>query len=415
MELSNPWFFLALLGTLSLFHLELIADFFNLSRLPPSCEDESSDERETRERLVEYNTASTKAGILRSAVSLGLLIAFWFCGGFAWLDGWTRSFGWDETRTSVLLISVLGLTQSLLSLPFEVWDTFGIEAKFGFNRTTIGTFIADHLKGLLLTAIIGLPVVWLIVWFFATQPLAALYAWLSVVVIGLVMSWLAPRFIMPLFLKFEPLPSGPLRDSILALAARLSFPVAEVSVADGSRRSTKANAFFAGFGKNKRIALFDTLISGHSNDEIAAVLAHEIGHFKKKHIIRQMIAGFLQMGALFALLHFALHSPALFHAFGVSTPSIGMGLVLFTIVYRPVSTLLEVTQLTMSRRFEFEADAYAADAVGSASPLVTALRKMSHDHLSHPSPHPLYVRLHYSHPPLAERLDALAAHRVQPV
>lgn len=415
MELSNPWFLLALISTIGLFHLELIADFLNLSRLPPPRVEETAEEKQTRERLVEYNTASTKLGVLRSAGSLGLLIAFWLWGGFAWLDGWTRAFGWDETRTSVLLIAVLGMAQSVLTLPFEVWDTFGIEAKFGFNRTSVGTFIADHLKGLLLTAVIGLPVVWMIVWFFATQPLAALYAWTSVVVIGLVMSWLAPRFIMPLFLKFEPLPSGPLRDAILALAARLSFPVAEVSVADGSRRSTKANAFFAGFGKNKRIALFDTLISSHSHDEIAAVLAHEIGHFKKKHVIRQMIAGFLQMGALFALLHFALSSTALFHAFGVRTPSVGMGLVLFTIVYRPVSTLLEVAQLAMSRRFEFEADAYAADAVGSASPLVTALKKLSHDHLSHPAPHPFYVRLHYSHPPLAERLGALEAHRVQPV
>lgn len=411
MDLYNPWFLLAIVSTVGLFHLEMIADFLNLSRLPKQNGDKGSEERE---RLVEYNTASAKVDIFRNGLSLGLLIVFWSCGGFGWLDRWTHSFGWDATRTGVLLIVVLSIVQSLLALPFEAWDTFGIEARFGFNRTTVGTFITDHIKGLILSAIIGLPVIWLIVWFFTTQELAALYAWLSVVGIGLVMSWLAPRLIMPLFLKFQPLQDGTLRNGILALAKRLAFPVGEVSIVDGSRRSTKANAFFAGFGKNKRIALFDTLLGAHTDDEIIAVLAHEIGHFKKRHVIRQMIVGFAQMAALFALLHFALRSPALFHAFGVNSPSAGMGLVLFMIVYRPLSTLLDVFQLSMSRRFEFEADAFAADAVGGASTLTSALEKLSHDQLAHPAPHPFYVWLHYSHPPLVERLRALAAHRVQP-
>ena len=418
MTLSNPWFLLALIGLIGLFHIELLADFLNLSRLPRADDaaGKKNDEAATeRERLIEYNTQSTKAGIVRSAVSLGLLIAFWICGGFGWLDQWTRTFGLDEVLTSVLLIGVLGAAQSVFSLPFEVWETFGIEGRFGFNRTTIGTFIADRFKGLVLSALIGLPIIWLVVWFFATQQLAALYAWLSIIVISVIMSWLAPRFIMPLFLKFEPLKDGSLRDRIFALAEKLKFPVAEVSVADGSRRSTKANAFFAGFGKTKRIALFDTLIDGHSEDEIIAVLAHEIGHFKRRHIIRQMIAGFVQMGALFLLLHFALHSRGLHQAFGVAVPSIGMGLVLFSIVYRPISTLMEILQLAMSRRFEFEADEFAAHAVGSTSPLASALGKLSREHLSHPSPHPFYVGLHYSHPPTDDRLRALAALHLQPV
>ena len=393
----------------------MIADFLNLSRLPRNDKMDGDDEKDERERLVEYNTASAKAGIIRSSASLAVLIAFWFAGGFGWLDQWTRSFGWDSTRTGVLLIAVFGLAQSIFSLPFEVWDTFGIEARFGFNRTTVGTFISDHIKGLILSAAIGLPVVWLIVWFFSTQELAALYAWLSTVMFGILMSWLAPRLIMPLFLKFQPLPAGSLRDGILALAKRLAFPVAEVSVVDGSRRSTKANAFFAGFGRNKRVALFDTLLGAHTEDEIVAVLAHEIGHFKKRHVILQMIAGFTQMAFLFALLHFALRSPSLFHAFGIRDSSAGMGLVLFMVVYRPLSTLLDVFQLSLSRRHEFEADAFAADAVGRASTLMSALEKLSHDQLSHPAPHPFYVWLYYSHPPLAERLRALGAHHVQPV
>jgi STE24 endopeptidase len=415
MELHNPWFLLALVATIGLFHVELIADFLNLSRLPPVDEKCGVEETEEHERLIEYNSATTKAGIVRSSVSLALLIGFWSLGGFGWLDQWTRSFGWDPTRTGVLLIVVISIAQSVISLPFEIWDTFGIEARFGFNRTTAGTFIADHLKGLVLSAVIGLPVVWMVVWFFATQDLAALYAWASTVALGVLMSWLAPRLIMPLFLKFQPLKEGPLLDAILSLAKHLAFPVAEVSVVDGSRRSTKANAFFAGFGRNKRIALFDTLLSKHSEDEIVAVLAHEIGHFKKRHVIRQMVVGFAQMACLFALLHFALRSPSLFHAFGVSAPSVGMGLVLFMIVYRPLSTALEVMQSAMSRRYEFEADAFAADAVGGAGALASALGKLSHDQLAHPAPHPFYVWLHYSHPPLAERLRALRGHRLQPV
>lgn len=415
MELHNPWFLLALVSTVGLFHLELIADFLNLSRLPPNDEKGGSDERDAHERMIEYNSASTKLDIIRNSVSLALLIGFWSLGGFGWLDQWTRSFGWDGTRTGVLLIAVIGIAQTLISLPFEIWDTFGIEARFGFNRTTVGTFITDHIKGMVLSAIIGLPVVWMIVWFFVTQDLAALYAWASTVALGVLMSWLAPRLLMPLFLKFEPLQEGPLLNGILALAKRLAFPVTEVSVVDGSRRSSKANAFFAGFGRNKRIALFDTLLSKHSEDEIIAVLAHEIGHFKKRHVLRQMAAGFVQMACLFGLLHFALRSPSLFHAFGVSDPSVGMGLVLFMIVYRPLSTALEVFQSSMSRRYEFEADAFAADAVGGAETLAGALGKLSHDQLSHPAPHPFYVWLHYSHPPLAERLGALRAHRVSPV
>lgn len=407
MHLQNPWFLLALVSTVGLFHLELIADFLNLSRLPREDADASAEARGERERLIDYNTATTKSGIVREAASLGLLLAFWFCGGFGWLDVWSRSFGLDPAQTGVLVIAVLGAAQSVFALPFEVFDTFGTEARFGFNRTTVTTFIADHIKGLILSAVVGLPVAWLIVWLFTTQTLAALYAWLSVVAIGLVMSWLAPRVIMPLFLKFEPLKDGALRDAILGLAKRLAFPVAEVSVVDGSRRSTKANAFFAGFGRNKRIALFDTLLAAHTHDEIVAVLAHEIGHFKKRHVILQMLAGFAQTGAIFCLLHFALRSPSLFSAFGVRALSAGMGLVLFMIASRPLSVLLEVATLALSRRFEFQADAFAADAVGHSEPLSSALKKLSHDQLSHPSPHPFYVRLHYSHPPVAERLRAL--------
>ena len=404
MDWHTPWFWLAALGTLGVFHLELAADLLNMSRL--GIRDDPDEENHLK--MVDYNIASTQLDMARRTAGLVILLGFWWAGGFAWLDGWARGLGWSDTAAGVLVIAVLALAQTLLSLPFDLQETFGIEARFGFNKTTPFTFLMDRLKGVLLMAALGLPVAWLVIWFFETRPLAALWAWLSIAGFTIVMSFLAPRVIMPLFLKFEPLGDGALRSAILDLARRLDFPVGEVSVVDGSRRSTKANAFFAGFGKAKRIALFDTLVSTHSQEEILAVLAHEIGHFKKRHVIQQMAWGLAQMGVMMALLHIAVRSEGLFRAFGVAVPSAGMALVLFSIAWRPLSLLMELAQLRLSRRHEFEADAYAARAMGSHEPLAQALGKLSRDHLAHPAPHPLYVGLHYSHPPVRERVEALA-------
>lgn len=408
MDLQNPWFLLAIIGILLSYHLDLIVEFLNLSRLPKNTTSPNESE-ESQEKLVEYNSTLGRADVLRSSVSLAIFLAFWFGGGFGWLDAWGRSLGYGPVVTGMVQLGLMSIAQTLVALPFDLHHTFGIEARFGFNRTTLDTFIADRLKSLVLGALIGLPILALVIWLFQEVPLAALYAWLAITAFSLVLSWLAPRFIMPMFMKFEPLPSGSLRDRILQLSKDLAFPVAEVSVVDGSRRSTKANAFFAGFGKNKRIALFDTLIQTHNEEEIAAVLAHEIGHFKRKHVIQQMVFGIVQMGLTLGLLHIAIRSPGLYGAFGVAQSSVGMGLLLFSLVLRPLSSILDVIQLAMSRRFEFQADAYAAAAMGGGESLTTALGKMSKDHLSHPSPHPLYVFLRYSHPPLTERLQALSA------
>jgi STE24 endopeptidase len=214
---------------------------------------------------------------------------------------------------------------------------------------------------------------------------------------------------MPIFLKFTPLEDGALREAIFALAQKLDFPVKEVSVVDGSRRSSKANAFFAGFGKTRRIALFDTLLQNHSQEEILAILAHEIGHNKCRHVPVHMALGFIEMGLMLAILGWVLKSPAFFASFGVQGTPVGMGLVLFGILYRPLGILTGLLGLAVSRRHEFQADAYAVKAVGSPQPLISGLKKLSHDHLAHPQPHPLTVLMHYSHPPIGERLAALAA------
>ncbi|MBB5039706.1 M48 family metallopeptidase [Prosthecobacter dejongeii] len=409
MSLSNPWFIAALIGVLGVFHLEFFATLLNLARLsrpvPPSLAEVFPEE--TREKLVDYIRDSKKVSFTREVTLLGILIVFWWSGGFGWLQTWAESQGKGPVITGVVVLAISMLAQTWISLPFDAWDTFGVESRHGFNKTTLGTFITDHFKGLALMALLGLPVAAALVWFFQTQTWAALYAWLFLAGFILLMTWLSPRVIMPVFLKFQPMEDGELKDAIFALAQKLDFPVAEVSVVDGSRRSTKANAFFAGFGKTRRIALYDTLLKSHTTEEIVAILAHEIGHNKCRHVPTMLILNLLEMALMLGLLGWALKSPGFFAAFGVSGTPVGMGLVLFGMIYKPLGVLTGLLGLAMSRKHEFEADAYARKAVGSHQPLTDGLKKLSRDHLAHPEPHPLTVWLHYSHPPLVERLAAL--------
>lgn len=409
MSFSNPWFIAALIGVVGVFHLEFFATLLNLARLgkplPPSLKEIFPEE--TREKGAAYIRDSKKVSFTQEITLLGLLIGFWWSGGFGWLQSWAESQGHGPVVTGVFVIAAIALVQMWISLPFEAWSTFGVEARYGFNQTTIGTFITDHFKSLSLSALLGAPLIATLVWFFETQTLAALYAWLFLAAFTLLMTWLAPRFIMPLFLKFQPMPEGELKDAIFALGHKLDFPVAEISIVDGSRRSTKANAFFTGFGKTRRIALYDTLIESHSTEEILAVLAHEIGHNKCRHVPVMLGLNLLEMGIMLGLLGWALKSPDFFAAFGVKGTPTGMGLILFGLIYKPLGVLTGLLGLAMSRKHEFEADAYARRSVGSAKPLMDGLKKLSRDHLAHPQPHPLAVWLHYSHPPLAERLRAL--------
>lgn len=411
MSFSNPWFIAALAGVIGVFHLEFIATLLNLGRLARAIPDSLQEvfSEETRAKLVDYIRDSNRVSFTQDIALLGVLIVFWWSGGFGWLQTWAESQGRGSIFTGVFIIGIVMLAQTWISLPFSAWDTFGVESRYGFNQTTVGTFISDHFKGLALMAILGLPVAAVLVWFFETQAWAALYAWLFLAGFTVIMTWLSPRVIMPMFLKFQPLEDGQLREAIFDLARKLDFPVQEVSIVDGSRRSTKANAFFAGFGKTRRIALYDTLLKSHGTEEIVAILAHEIGHNKCRHVPVMMTLSLLEMGLMLGLLGWALKSPDFFAAFGVQGTPVGMGLVLFGMIYKPIGVLTGLLGLKMSRKHEFEADAFAAKAVGSSLPLTEGLKKLSRDHLAHPQPHPLTVLLHYSHPPLIERLQALRA------
>lgn len=418
MAAMTDWNFMTLLIVVALFvlwKLEFAATLLNLKTFPTTVPDELRDvmDSEKLDKARAYLTVNSRFDVIKSSLSLTVLLVFWFAGGFGWLDALARSLAPDsDVAAGLVFLSALFLGQSLISLPFSIYETFVIERKFGFNRITPGTFIMDRVKGLLLAAVIGLPLAAAVLWIFGNVAHAWLWAWAIVTGFQLLLTYLAPSLIMPLFNKFTPMPDGELKSGIEALGDRCGFPLAGVFVMDGSKRSTKANAFFTGLGKQKKIALFDTLVEKSTVPELLGVLAHEIGHFRCGHIKQRLVVGILQTAVIFFLLGLATDPDGrfariLFDAFGVAQISPHVGLVLFSILLEPVSKALGVAAHAWSRRHEFEADAYAVDATGDGAPLATALKRMTADHLSHPSPAKLRVWLDYSHPPLLQRLQAL--------
>ncbi len=414
----SDWNFMSviiLVGVFVLWKLEFAATLLNLKAFPTTVPQPLRGlmDEVKLDQARAYLRVNARFGILQSTVSLVVLLVFWSIGGFAWLDDFARTFTPSQLVAGLIFLSALMLGQSLVGLPFSIYDTFVIEEKFGFNRSTPATFIKDRLKGIALAAVIGLPLMAAVLWIFGNVAHAWLWAWLVVTGFQLILTYLAPSLIMPLFNSFTPMPDGDLKQDIEALGVKCGFPLTGVFVMDGSKRSTKANAFFTGLGKRKKIALFDTLVDKSSKPELLGVLAHEIGHFRCGHIKQRLAVGILQTAVIFYLLGLATDpdgkfSRLLFDAFGVKEISPHVGLVLFSILLEPVSKALGVLANAWSRRHEFEADAYAASVTGDGAALAEALKKMSADHLSHPSPAPLRVWLDYSHPPLVQRLEALA-------
>jgi len=396
------------------FTLEIISNRLNLKSLTKELPDEFEDvyDEETYAKSQEYTRVRTKFGFITGTFDLMLLLGFWFSGGFNWLDQWARGFDYGVIGTGLIFIGALVIAKSIISLPFSLYSTFVIEERFGFNKTDAKTFIADRLKGLALSVLIGGPLLAGIIAFFEYGGAWAwLYAWLAVTAFSLVMQYVAPTWIMPLFNKFEPLEDGELRQAIESYADKVDFPLQGIYVMDGSKRSSKSNAFFTGFGKNKRIALFDTLIENHTTEELVAVLAHEIGHYKKKHIVKNMTISILHTGIMFVLLSIFLQVPALFDAFFMDQMSVYAGLLFFGLLYSPVETILGIFMQMMSRTHEYEADNFAASTIEKPEEMVNVLKKLSKDNLSNLTPHPFYVFLNYSHPPALKRIEAIRSER----
>lgn len=390
------------------FLLELLADILNLRNLGKQMPDEFKDiyDEDRYRKSQDYTITKTKFGFVTTIFELLVILTFWFYGGFNWLDELIRAEISSSIFRGLAYIGLLVFANSILSLPFGIYSTFVIEEKYGFNKTTPKTFVLDIFKSLGLSVIIGAPVLYLLLYILESGGTYMwLYGWAAVVLIGAIIQFIAPTWIMPLFNKFTALEDGELKQKIMDYAKSVNFPLKNVFVMDGSKRSSKSNAFFTGFGKNKRIALFDTLISKHTTNELVSILAHEIGHYKKKHILIGMLLGFIHTGMLFYLLSLFLNQKELYDAFYMNEMSVYTGLIFFGMLYSAIDLILSILFNILSRKNEFEADDYAVSTTSMKYDMINALKKLSKDNLSNLTPHPFYVFIHYSHPPVLVRIQ----------
>lgn len=390
--------------------LDSIGDLLNLrnlnGRLP--AEFRGTIDRKAYQKSQAYTRTLMRFGFLAAGFDLTVVLLFWFLGGFNTLDQWIRGGSFHPIVTGLLYIGLLMLLRFILSLPFDVYATFGIEQHFGFNKTSPSTFVKDRLKTMALSVILGGPLLAGFLAFFQyAGPWGWIAAWGGATVFMLFVQFIAPSWIMPIFNKFTPLGKGKLKDRIVDYARSVHYPLAGIFVIDGSRRSTKSNAFFTGFGKNRRIVLYDTLMEKHTVSELVTILAHEIGHYKKRHVQVGMAIGILHAGLMLFLLSLFLTQPGLFQAFYMETPSVYAGMLFFGMLYAPVELILSLGMNALSRRHETEADAFAVETTRKPDAFIKALKKLSVHNLSNLRPHPFYVALHYSHPPILERIQSI--------
>ena len=391
------------------FLFEKYLDYLNTTKWSDVLPDEVKgiyDEEKYRKQQA-YSRENHRFEMISSSFSMAITLAMFLFFGFALLDGWVWSITSNAIWAALLFFGVIMLVSDILSVPFEVYDTFKIEAKYGFNKTTPKTFVLDKIKGGLVGAIIGGGLLALVIFIYQkTGDLFWVYAWIVVSAFSIFMATFYSNLIVPLFNKQTPLAEGELRDAIRAFSEKVGFKLDNIFVIDGSKRSTKANAYFTGLGAKKRIVLYDTLMDEMSTDEIVAVLAHEIGHNKKKHVIQGLLIGLLQTGVVLCIFGLLINNPALSRALGVETPNFHIGLVAFGVLYSPISFFTGIFMNMLSRKNEYEADRFAAENYKPGA-LASALKKLSVNNLSNLTPHKLYVFFHYSHPTLLQRLDHL--------
>ncbi len=350
-----------------------------------------------------YKKANDRFSSIASSFSLIVTLLFFYLDGFAFVDEWARTFSDNSIIIALIFFGSIMFASDLLSTPFGYYHTFIIEEKYGFNKTSLKTFFLDKIKGWLMSAVLGGLLLSIIIWFYESAGSNFwIYAWGIITVFVLFMNLFYARLIVPLFNKQTPLSDGSLKTKIKDYAQKVGFQLDKIVVIDGSKRSTKANAYFSGFGSEKRVTLFDTLIDDLEEEEIVAVLAHEVGHYKKKHILFNLIISTLIMGFTFWLLSLLIGSPLLSEALNVYTPSFHIGLIAFGILYSPISELTGLVMNFISRKFEYQADNYAKETFDGA-PLISGLKKLNKNSLSNLTPHPAYVFVHYSHPTLLQR------------
>jgi STE24 endopeptidase len=356
----------------------------------------------------DYLKENTQFEIIADTITTPIMIAFILIGGFNFVDQFARSFRFGPILTGLIFAGILLIASQIISIPLSIYSTFVIEEKYGFNRTTVRTFILDILKSWLLAATIGGIIFAIILWLFGKAGnWAWVYCWLVVVLFQIVLMFVAPVLILPLFNKFYPLEDGKLKTVIEKYAESQDFKMKGVFKMDASKRSTKSNAFFTGFGRFRRIVLFDTLIKRHTVDELVSILAHEMGHYKKKHILKFMFISILTTGLIFFVLSLFINNEGLFSAFKMKDTSLYASLFFFAFLFAPINMIISVFGKMLSRKHEYEADAYAVLTYGEPESMISGLKKLTVDNLSNLTPHPLKVFLSYSHPPVLERIHAI--------
>lgn len=388
------------------FIIDKVLDALNAKHYNDAIPETLSDvyDEEEYNKSQRYKKTNYKFSLLTSTFSLILTLAFFFLDGFAYVDTLAREWSSNPIVITLIFFGIIMLGSDILTTPFSYYKTFVIEERFGFNKTTKLTFFTDKLKGWFMLIIVGGGILALLTWFYqTTEELFWIYAWLLITVFTLFTNLFYSRLIVPIFNKQSPLDPGDLRTQISDYALTVGFNLDKIFVIDGSKRSTKANAYFSGFGSQKQVTLYDTLINDLDPEEIVAVLAHEVGHYKKKHIIFNLFASILLTGITLYIMSLLIANPLLSEALGVATPSFHIGLIAFGILYSPISELTGLVMNWFSRVFEYQADNYAKNTY-KAEPLISGLKKLSKNSLSNLTPHPAFVFMHYSHPTLLQRV-----------
>jgi len=406
----NPYLIVIPAALLGRYALHVAADLLNLRHVREElpAEFEGVYDAGKYRASQRYLRDTTHFGIVEDTFMTAAVLLFLLAGGMGFVDRPARAWGSGPIVPGLVFAAILMLASRILHLPFLIYDTFVIEERYGFNKTTPKTFALDLLKSLLLAALIGGPALAAILWFFErTGGAAWLYCWGAMSAFQCLLIFIAPYVIMPLFNKFEPLEEGPLKTAISDYARKQGFRMQGVFKMDGSRRSTKSNAFFTGFGRTRRIVLLDTLIGRHTVDELVAVVAHEMGHYRGKHVPRALLRAVIESGIMFYLLSLFIGNEQLAGAFGMRQATAYGGIFLFAFLYTPPAVLISLIEQAISRRHEYAADRYAVQSAGTPQALIDALKKLCSDNLANLTPHPFKVFLSYSHPPILERIRAI--------
>jgi STE24 endopeptidase len=406
---ASTLFYIIIAIILINFIKDKILDAINAKHFNDPIPEELNDvyDAEEYKKSQSYKSTNYKFGIWSSLFSLILTLGFLLLDGFEHVDNIARNYSDKPIVVGLIFFGIIMIASDIITTPFAYFKTFVIEERFGFNKTTKKTFVLDKLKGLLMMVILGGGIIALIIWFYQiTGNNFWLYAWGIVTLFTVFMNMFYSRLIVPMFNKQTPLEEGELRNKISDYAKSVGFSLNKIFIIDGSKRSTKANAYFSGFGSEKRVTLYDTLVNDLEDEEIVAVLAHEVGHYKRKHIIFNLVTSILLTGLTFYILSIFISNPLLSNAIGVETPSFHVGLIAFGLLYSPISEITGLIMNYVSRKFEYQADDYAKTTY-KAEPLITSLKKLSKNSLSNLTPHKAYVFIHYSHPTLLDRIRNL--------